>query len=115
MAYTLQSFLHNKVFGNHLGQCKPLEYRRADWLQLTRGRERTVRLIVRAMLGVPSAHLGEHGHAMWCFQLPKGSLITVFLHRGTVAEVSTREADPEELQEAVDFLLDEVATRLRQV
>ena len=115
MAYTLQSFLHQKVFGNHLGQCKPLEYRRADWLQLTRGRERTVRLIVRAMLGVPSAHQGEHGHPMWCFQLPKGSLITVYLHRGTVPEISTREADAAGLREAIDYLLEEVGARLRQV
>lgn len=95
--------------------CRPLEHRRADWQQLTKGRERSVRLIIRAMLGVPSAHVGENEHAMWCFQLPKGSLITIHLHRGTVAEISTRVSDEEELHEAVDFLLEEITTRLKQL
>lgn len=115
MAYTLQTFIHRKVFGNYLSKCRPLTYRKDDWLQLTRGRERSVRLIIRAMLGVPSAHLGPNEHAMWCFQLPRGSLITVYLHRGTVAEISTYEADRAELEEAVDYLLEEVAARLRQL
>ncbi|MFO7273281.1 MAG: hypothetical protein LOD90_02435 [Symbiobacteriaceae bacterium] len=115
MAYTLQTFIHRKVFGNYLSKCKPLTYRREDWLHLTRGRERTVRLIIRAMLGVPSAHHGPNEHAMWCFQFPKGSVLTVYLHRGTVAEISTYEADKEELEEAVDYLLEEVAARLRQL
>lgn len=113
--YTLQTFIHTKVFGDYLSLCKPLEYRRQDWQRLNRGRERSVRLIVRAMLGVPSAHHGEHEHAMWCFQFPKGSLLCVYLHRGTVAEIAVREADAEELQEAVDFLLKEIETRLKQL
>jgi len=115
LSYSLQTFVHTKIFGNHLSACRPLEYRRADWQQLTRGRERSVRLIVRAMLGVPSAHQGEHEHAMWCFQLPKGSLIAVYLHRGTVAEISTQEVDADELHEAIDFLLEEVGNRLKQL
>lgn len=115
MAYTMQSFVHTKVFGDYLSQCRPLEYRRADFQQLNRGRERSVRLIVRAMLGVPSAHLGEHEHAMWCFQLPKGSVITIHLHRGTVTEISTNEVDVDEVHEAIDYLLEEIATRLKQL
>lgn len=111
--YTPQTFVHTKVFGDQLSLCKPMEYRRPDWQQLTKGRERSVRLIIRAMLGVPSAHLGENEHAMWCFQLPKGSLITIYLHRGTVAEIATRSSDDEELQEAIDFLLEEIANRLK--
>lgn len=82
---------------------------------MTKGKERSVRLIVRAMLGVPSAHLGENEHAMWCFQLPKGSLMTVYLQRGTVTEIATREDDPEELHEALDFLFEEISTRLKQL
>lgn len=111
--YTPQTFVHTKVFGDHLALCKPLEYRRQDWQQLTKGRERSVRLIIRAMLGVPSAHLGENEHAMWCFQLPKGSLIAIYLHRGTVAEIATRVSDETELQEALDYLLEEISNRLK--
>ncbi|MFZ5816838.1 MAG: hypothetical protein ACOY93_16350 [Bacillota bacterium] len=111
--YTVQTFVHHKVFGDHLSLCKPLEYRKQDWQQLNKGKERSVRLIVRAMLGVPSAHLGENEHAMWCFQLPRGSLITLYLHRGTVTEIATRTADEEELQEAIDFLLEEIGNRLK--
>ncbi|MFZ5826970.1 MAG: hypothetical protein ACOY94_21970 [Bacillota bacterium] len=113
--YTVQTFVHHKVFGDHLALCRPLEYRRQDWQQLTKGRERSVRLIVRAMLGVPSAHLGENEHAMWCFQLPKGSLITIYLHRGTVAEIATKVVDEEELHEAIDFLMHEITERLKAV
>lgn len=111
--YTVQTFVHHKVFGDHLSLCRPLEYRRSDWQQLTKGRERSVRLIVRAMLGVPSAHLSENEHAMWCFQLPKGSLITLYLHRGTVTEIAARVGDEEELHEAVDFLMEEITERLK--
>jgi hypothetical protein len=92
-----------------------MQYRRQDWVQMTKGKERSVRLIVRSMLGVPSAHLGENEHAMWSFQLPKGSLITVYLQRGTVTEIVTREDDPEELHEALDFLLEEIDNRLKQL
>lgn len=113
--YTLQTFVHTKVFGDYLSLCRPLEYKRADWQQITKGRERSVRLIVRAMLGVPSAHLGQHDHALWCFQLPKESLITIYLHRGTVAEIAVRENDAEEVQTAIDFLLEEISTRLKQL
>lgn len=111
--YTIQTFVHNKVFGDHLSLCRPMEYRRSDWQQITKGRERSVRLIVRAMLGVPSAHLGENEHAMWCFQLPKGSLITIYLHRGTMVEVATRVDDEPELHEAIDYLLEEITERLK--
>lgn len=113
--YTMQTFVHTKVFGDHLSLCRPLEYRRQDWLALTKGKERSVRLIVRAMLGVPSAHLGENEHAMWCFQLPKGSLIVIYLHRGTVAEIATKVGEEHELNEAIDFLLQEIENRLKQL
>lgn len=111
--YTVQTFVHNKVFGDYLSQCRPLEYRRPDWQQITKGKERSVRLIVRAMLGVPSAHLGENEHAMWCFQLPKGSLITIYLHRGTVTEIATKLVEEQEIHEAIDFLLEEISNRLK--
>jgi len=113
--YTVQTFVHTKLFGNYLAETKPLEYRRQDWQQLSKGRERSVRLIVKAMLGVPSAHVGENEHAMWCFQLPKGSLIVFHLHRGTVCEINTKVVDEPELQEAIDFLLEEIANRLKLV
>lgn len=113
--YTVQTFVHNKVFGDHLSLCRPLEYRRPDWQAMTKGKERSVRLIIRAMLGVPSAHVGENEHAMWCFQLPKGSFITIYLQRGTVAEIATRVSDEQEIQEALDFLLEEIGDRLKQL
>jgi hypothetical protein len=113
--YTVQTFVHNKVFGDYLSACRPLEYRRQDWQQMTKGKERSVRLIVRAMLGVPSAHLGENEHAMWCFQLPKGSLIVLYLHRGTVTEIATKVVDEQELHGAIDFLFEEIANRLKQL
>lgn len=110
---TAQTFLQRKVFGNHLPTARPLEYRRQEWLELLKGRERSVRLIIKALLGVPSAHLGENEHAMWCFQFPKGSLLVVYLHRGTVVELAARVEDEEELQEPVDYLLTEVRERLK--
>lgn len=112
---TTQNFLQRKVFGNFLPATKPLEYRKADWQELNKGRERSVRLIIKSTLGVPSAHLGEQEHAMWCFQFPKGSLLVVYIHRGTVTEVATRADDAEEIQEAVDFLITEVTTKVRQL
>lgn len=113
---TTQTLLHTKVFGDYLSSARPLEYRRAEWQELNKGRERSIRLIVRAMLGVPSAHAGEQEHAMWCFQFPEGSLLVVYLHRGTVVELAARVVEEEkELFEAVDFLHSEVATRLKQL
>jgi hypothetical protein len=113
---TTQTFVQKKVFGNHLPVTKPLEYRRQEWLELNKGRERSVRLIVKAMLGVPSAHLGEQEHAMWCFQFPNGSLLVVHLHKGTVVELAARvEEESDELEEPVNFLIDEVRERLKQL
>lgn len=113
--YTPQTFVHTKVFGDYLSLCRPLEYRRPDWQQLTKGRERSVRLIIKAMLGVPSAHMGENEHAMWCFQLPKGSLIVFYLQRGTVAEIAVKVGEEQELDGAIDFLLEEIGNRLKLV
>lgn len=112
---TTQTFVQKKVFGNFLSACRPLEYRKQDWQELNRGRERSVRLIVKAMLGVPSAHVGEQEHAMWCFQLPKGSLLVVHIHKGTVTEMAAKVEDDAEVQESVDFLMEEVSTRLKQL
>ncbi|MGE5674005.1 MAG: hypothetical protein ACM3XM_08955 [Mycobacterium leprae] len=119
--FTIQTLLQKKVFGNHLAGTKPLEYRRNEWQELNKGRERSVRLIVRAMLGVPSAHQSEQEHALWCFQFQTGSLLVVYLQRGTVIELAAKqEAEAEEdkdkeIEEAVDFLIEEVTTRLRQL
>lgn len=111
---TTQTLLQKKVFGNLLSATRPLEYRKQDWVELNKGRERSVRLIVKALLGVPSAHVGEQEHAMWCFQFPMGSLLVVHLHRGTVIELGVKPAeDPSELEEAIDFLLEEVGTRVK--
>lgn len=110
---TTQTLLHKKVFGNFLAMVRPLEYRRADWLALNKGRERSVRLILKAMLGVPSAHQGEQEHAMWCFQLPKGSLVVLFMKGGTVMELSAKPVDDEEVQELADFLIAEATERLK--
>ena len=114
---TTQTLLQKKVFGNFVSQTKPLEYRRSEWQELNKGRERSVRLIVKSMLGVPSAHQGEQDHAVWCFQFPKGSLLTVYLQRGTVMELGAKleEEGEAEVYEAVDFLLEEVSTRVKQL
>lgn len=112
---TTQTLLHRKVFGDYLSLARPLEYRRPEWLELNKGRERSVRLIVRAMLGVPSFHLGEQEHAMWCFQFPDEALLVVMTHRGTVIELHTRNEENKELKEVIDFLITEVGTRLKQL
>jgi hypothetical protein len=112
---TAQTLLQKKVFGNLLSAVRPLEYRRPEWLELNKGRERSVRLITKALLGVPSAHLGEQEHAMWCFQFPKGSILVVHLLRGTVIELSTKVDEPKEIEEAVDFLLEEIGNRVKEL
>lgn len=112
---TPQTLLHTKVFGDYLPAARPLVYRRPEWNELNKGRERSVRLIVRAMLGVPSAHQGEHEHAMWCFQFPDDGLIVLHLQRGTVCEIATHNEGNKEVVEALDFLIDEVSTRLKQL
>lgn len=112
--YTPQTFLHTKIFGDYLSSVRPLQYRKSDWQDLNRGRERSVRLILKALLGVPSAHLGEQEHAMWCFQFPQeNGLLVVHLHRGTVAELSASDEQQKEILEAVDYLIEEVTTRLK--
>lgn len=115
MVFTTQTFLHKKVFGDHLSQVRPLEYRRAEWHELNKGRERSVRLIVRAMLGVPSAHVGENEHAQWSFQFNSGALLVAYLLRGSVMELYGNQEEEQEFQEAVDFLITEVSTRLKQL
>ncbi|HEY8347783.1 MAG TPA: hypothetical protein VIL07_11030 [Symbiobacteriaceae bacterium] len=112
---TPQTLLQQKVFGNYLPLTAPLEYRRAEWRELIKGRERPVRLIIKSMLGVPSAHIGEHDHAMWCFRFPKGSVLVVYLHRGTVVEFAAKVEDGDEIREPVDFLIAEVRERLRRL
>lgn len=112
---TAQTLLQQKIFGNFLPATTALEYRRTEWRELIRGRERPVRLIVKSMLGVPSAHVGEHDHAMWCFRFPKGSLLVVYLHRGTVVDFNAKVEDEAEIQEAVDFLMAEVEERLKRL
>lgn len=112
---TSQMLLQKKMFGNALPTTRPLDYRRSEWRDLIKGRERAVRLIVKSLLGVPSAHLGEHDHAMWCFRLPKGSVVVIYLHRGTVVEMSARVEDEEEVHEVVDFLIEEVRERLKRL
>jgi len=112
---TAQLLLQKKVFGNLLSLARPLDYRQNDWKELNKGRERSVRLICKAMLGVPSAHVGENDHAMWCFQFPKGSLLVIYLQRGTVTEIAARKDDPKEIEEVIDFLFEEVSTRVKQL
>jgi hypothetical protein len=114
---TVQTFLHQKLFGDYLAQTRPVEYRRADWQELCRGRERSVRLITRAMLGVPSAHQldRKEEHAMWCFGLPKGSLLVVSLRKGIHVELSAKSEDEAEVQAAVDFLLTELTQRVKSL
>jgi hypothetical protein len=114
---TIQNLLHQKVFGDHLSLTRPLEYRRQEWQELGRARERSVRLIIRALLGVPSAHQTDRReeHAMWCFQFPNGSLLVVHLRRGTHVEFAARVQDEAEVHQAVDFLIQEVSNRLRSL
>lgn len=112
---TTQNLLQKKVFGNFLNLARPLDYRLQDWKELNKGRERSVRLIVKAMMGVPSAHVGENEHAMWCFQFPKGSLLVIYIHRGTVVEIAAKKDEPKEIEEVIDFLLEEVSTRVKQL
>lgn len=112
---TTQTLLQRKVFGNMLSLCRPLEYRRPEWMELNKGRERSVRLIVKALLGVPSAHQGEQEHAMWCFQFPKNSLLVIYLQRGTMIDIAVKVEEPKEIEEVIDFLLEEVSTRVKQL
>lgn len=114
---TVQTFVHQKLFGDYLAQTKPVEYRRADWQELCRGRERSIRLITRAMLGVPSAHQTDRKeeHAMWCFQLPKGSLLVVYLRKGIHVELGAKVEEPAEVESAVDFLLTELTQRAKSL
>lgn len=114
---TVQTFLHHKVFGDHLSQTKPLEYRRGDWQELVKGRERSIRLITRALLGVPSAHQTDRReeHAMWCFQLANGSLLVVYLRKGIHVELAAKIVDEAEVQEAVDFLMQELSVRVKSL
>lgn len=112
---TVQTLLHRKVFGDYLSQARPIEYRRPEWHDLNKGRERSVRLIVRAMLGVPSAHVGENEHAMWCFQFAEGGLLVAYMLRGSVIEFYTNNDSDASVREAVDFLIGEVQTRLKLV
>lgn len=112
---TTQTLLQKKVFGNLLSATRPLDYRRAEWQELNKGRERSVRLIVKSMMGVPSAHLGEQEHAVWCFQFPKGSMLAIYIHRGSVVEIAARKDDEKEIHEVVDFLLEEISTKVKQL
>lgn len=114
---TVQTFLHQKLFGDYLAQVKPVEYRRADWQELCRGKERSIRLIARAMLGVPSAHQVDRKeeHAMWCFGLPNSSLLVVYLRKGVHVELAAKVEDETEVQEAVDFLLTELTQRVKSL
>lgn len=112
----IQSLLKHKVFGDHTAGTRPLQYRAREWQDLMRGRERAVRLIIRAMLGVPSAHRGDQDHPMWCFQFEDGSLLVVFIHRThNVVQMSARNEESRALREAVDFLITEVAVKLKQL
>jgi hypothetical protein len=110
---TTQQLLHRKTFGNQIASTRPLEYRREEWQELNKGRERSVRLIIRAMLGVPSAHQGENDHVMWCFQLLHGSVVVIYLLKGIVTEIGVRVEEQAEVEELIDFLLEEVTTKLK--
>lgn len=112
---TVQTLLHSKIFGDYVSHCKPLQYRQQEWKQLCHGRDRAVRLIVRAMLGVPSAHSGEQEHAMWCFQFANQSLLVAYVHKGHSLELAARGEGEPELIEAVDFLITEVGAKLKQL
>jgi hypothetical protein len=111
--FTTQTLMQRKVFGNFLPETRPLDYRRPEWQELNKGRERSVRLIVRAMLGVPSAHQGENDHAMWCFQFPDGALLVVHLYRGNAIDFAAKAVDEHEIAGAIDFLIDEVTAKLK--
>jgi hypothetical protein len=115
MTLTVQTLLHRKLFGDYLSQCRPLEYRRKEWKELCQGKDRAVRLIVRAMLGVPSAHVGQEEHAAWCFQFQGRSLLVLYVHMGHAVEMASGGEDTPELREAVDFLISEVGTKLKQL
>lgn len=112
---TTQLFVQKKVFGNFLSVTRPLDYRRPDWQEIVKGRERAVRVIIKSMLGAPSAHVGENEHAMWCFQLPKGSVLIIYLKGGTHLEIAARKEDEKEVQEVMDFLIEELGNKVKQL
>lgn len=114
---TLQALMKHKLFGDCSRGLRPLQYRQNEWRELTRGKERAARLIAKSILGVPSAHHGDQDHPMWCFAFEDGGLLNVFIHRGNnQVHLSARgEAHSAALREAVDFLLAEFGTRLRQL
>lgn len=113
---TVQNLLKRKLFGDYAAGTRPLQYRGRGWQELGRGKERAVRLITRAMLGVPSAHHGDQDHPMWCFQFEDGGLLIVFIHRGNnQVHLSARNEDSRDLREAVDFLVTEMAVKLKQL
>jgi hypothetical protein len=112
---TTQMMLQKKQFGNLLSSTRPVEYRREEWMALGKGRERAIRLMTRAMLGVPSVHVGDAEHPMWCFQFPKGSILVVHLPRGTVIELAARPDDEKEIEEAVDLLVTEMSAKVKEL
>ncbi len=114
---TLQTLLKQKLFGDFTAGVRPIQSRAKEWQEMVRGRERAVRLITKAMLGVPSAHHGDQDHPMWCFQFQDGGALVVFIHRGNnqVHLSAKHEETSKDLKEALDFLLAEMATKLKQL
>lgn len=115
MSLAIQSLLKMKLFGDHLVGTRPLQHRLQEWQELVRGKERAVRLICKTMLGVPSAHQGEQEQQMWCFQVPDGGLLVIYLHKGNgaVQFAAKNEAESKDLTATFDFIYSEMATRLR--
>ncbi|MFO7172780.1 MAG: hypothetical protein DIU70_007430 [Bacillota bacterium] len=114
---TVQSLLKMKRFGDYRQGTRPLQYRRADWIQMARGKERALRLLVKSTLGVPSAHHSDQDYPMWCFQFPDGGELVVLIARGggQVQLVARNEEESRDLKQAVDFLLEELGSKLRQL
>lgn len=117
MSLTVQTLLKLKLFGDYMQGTRPLQYRVRDWQELVKGKERAARLITKSTLGVPSAHHGDQDHPMWCFQFEDDGLLVIYLHRGNnqVHFHQKNEEGSRELKEAMDFLLSEMQTKLRQV
>lgn len=114
---TVQSLLKLKRFGDYRHGTRPLAYRRADWSQMVRGKERALRLVIKSTLGVPSAHHTDQDQPMWCFHFPDGGQLVVMIGRGNgpVQLLARNEEESRELKEAVDFLIAELGTKLRLV
>lgn len=117
MSLTVQTLLKLKQFGDYSQGTRPVQHKAKEWQDQSRGKERALRLITRALLGVPSAHHGDQDHPMWCFGFGEEAVLVVMTQKGSgqIRLLARGEEQSADLRAAVEFLLAEVGTKLRQI